>query len=362
MNLRIEKIRLNELEDFVKSEIFQQFEVVPITGLRVKSYISNPYAHPGDVVLYLGFVQKQLVAFRTLLADSVNNENEKVRFAWCSGNWVHPDFRRKGFSEQLLIEALKDWDNKLMFTNYAPNSEMLYLKTGKFHAIHQFQGFRGYLFPKTMKLVKFAGKNGLTKFVFSVIDILIAFVSTARIWFCSEKQKPEIRFEKIEFPDSECYNIVPNYSLKFLFNRGEKELSWIFKFPWISDDKSFASGKYPFSSYSNSFSYKTVKVFVRNNMVGFFVFSVREGHLKTLHFNLPNGIDREVAAFLYQFCVSQKIEVVTVYKTELAQQLFAQKFPFLRTKKYGQKIYSSFKIKDIENFLFQDGDGDVIFT
>jgi len=239
---------------------------------------------------------------------------------------------------------------------------MLYLKSGKFQAIHQFQGFRGYLFPKTTKLVKFAGKNGLTKFVFSVIDILIAFVSTTRIWFYSEKQNPDIRLEELEFPDEECYNILQNSTSKFLFNRGGNELKWIFQFPWISDDKNFASGKYPFSSFSKSFSYHTIKVFFKNRLVGFFIFSVREGHLKTLHFNLPSGIDREVAAFLKHFCVSQKIEVVTVYKTELAQQLFAQKFPFLRTKKYGQKIYSSFEIRDIENFLFQDGDGDVVFT
>ena len=362
MNLRIEKIRLNELEDFVKSEIFQQFDIIPITELRVRSYISNPHAHPGDVVLYLGFVQKQLVAFRTLFADCTNYENEQVRFAWCSGNWVHPDFRRRGFSEQLLNEALNDWDNKLMFTNYAPNSEKLYLKSGKFHSVHQFQGFRAYLFPKTRKLLEFAGKNRFTKFLFSVVDFAISVFSSARIWFFSEKENPDIRFEQLEFPDSECYNIITDSSLKFLFNRGRKELKWIFQFPWISGDKNSTSEKYPFSSYSKSFSYHTIKVYFKNELAGFFIFSVRDGHLKTLHFNLCSGIEKEVAAFLKRFCVNRKIEVITVYKTELAQQLFAQKFPFLRTKKYGQKIYSSFEIRDIENFHFQDGDGDVIFT
>ena len=97
-------------------------------------------------------------------------------------------------------------------------------------------------------------------------------------------------------------------------------------------------------------------------MAGFFIFSVREGNLKTLHFDLPNGIEKEVAAYLKRFCADHKIEVITVYNYNIAQQLFAQKFPFLRTKKYGQKIYSSFEIKDIRNYLFQDGAGDVIFT
>lgn len=362
MNFEIKKIRLSELEHFVQSEMYRQFTIIPISELRVKSYINNPHSQPDDIVLYLGFVQKQLVAFRTLFADCIKSKNEQIRFAWCSGNWVHPDFRRKGFSEQLLNEAFKDWNEKLMFTNYAPNSEKLYLKSGKFHAIHQFQGFRGYLFPRTRKLVQFANKNGLTKALFSVADFTISVFSSVRLWFFSAKQNQDISFETVQYTDEECFKIDQNNSLKYLFNRGGKELNWIFQFPWISGDKNFASEKYPFSSYSKSFSYYTVKVFVKNKLVGFFIFSVREGHLKTLHFNLPNEIEKEVADNLKQFCIKHKIEVVTVYKNGIALQLFAQKFPFLRTKKYGQKIYCSFEIKDIGNYLFQDGDGDVIFT
>ena len=362
MSLEIEKIRLIELEDFVKSEKYRQFTIVPVTELRVKSYINNPHSKPGDVVLYLGFVQKQLVAFRSLFAGLVNSENENIRFAWCSGNWVHPDFKRKGFSEQLLNEAFNDWNGKLMFTNYAPNSEKLYLKSGKFEAIHQYNGFRGYLFPKTKKLVSIANKNGLTKLIFSIGDYFISVVSDVRLWFFSEKENRDFRFEVLKLPDEECYKINPNQSSKFLFKREKNELKWVFNFPWISGDRNMASEKYPFSSYSKSFSYHTVKVFVMNKLVGFFVFSVREGHLKTLHFNIPCGIENAVAYYLKQFCAKHKIELITVYNNEVAKQLFAQKFPFLHTKKYGQKIYSSFKIKNIRNFQFQDGDGDVIFT
>ena len=362
MKLEIQKIRLNELDDFVNSEMSGQFPIIPITELRAKSYVNNPHSQPDDVVLYLGFVQKQLVAFRTLFAGNIQTENEEHHFGWCSGNWVHPDFRRKGFSEQLLREALNDWNGKLMFTNYAPNSERLYLKTGRFQAIHQFRGFRAYLFPKTRKLIQFANKNWLTKAFFSFADVVVSVVSSLRLWFFSEKQNPDFSFETAQYPDEDCYEIAQNNLSKYLFNRGEKEFRWIFGFPWISDDEAFKSGKYPFSSYSNSFYYKTVKVFFQNKFLGFFIFSVREGHLKTMHFSLPVGIEKEIASYLKMLCTSQKIELITVYNYKLAQLLFTQKFPFLHAKKYGQKIYSSFEIKDINNFLFQDGDGDVIFT
>ena len=98
----IEKIRLKELAGFVESETFQQLEIVPVTPGRVKSYLNNPAAKPDDVVLYLVFKNKKLVAFRSLFAGVVFNGKEQIRFAWCSGNWVHPDFRRKGFAQLLL--------------------------------------------------------------------------------------------------------------------------------------------------------------------------------------------------------------------------------------------------------------------
>lgn len=353
---------MKNLESFVLSETFQLFSTIPITVLRAKSYLNNPNAQPEDVVLYLGFIEKQLVAFRTLFADSIFSENEQIRFAWCSGNWVHPDFRRKGLSERLLNEAFTDWNGKLMFTNYAPNSEKLYLKTGKFQPVHHFQGFRGYLFPKTSKLIPGANKNRITKFVFPAVDAIIALASSVRILFFSSGQNPDFEYVTLQFPDDECYQLLQNNSQNHIFRRVETELKWVFQFPWISTVHQPAAEKYPFSSYSNSFFYQTVKILKGKNLAGFFIFSVREGHLKTLFFCITKEVNQEVANYLKQFCVNHKIGLITVYNYEIAQQLFSRKFPFLRTKKYGQKIYSSFEIKNSTNLQFQDGDGDVIFT
>ncbi|HCE58469.1 MAG TPA: hypothetical protein DER09_11725 [Prolixibacteraceae bacterium] len=362
MKIDILKIKLSELETFVQSKTFKQFEVAPISMLRVQSYKNNPHGLPDDVVLYAGLIENRLVAFRTLFAGLVQTENRTQRFGWCSGNWVHPDFRRKGFSEQLLSEAFIDWNGKLMFTNYAPNSEKLYFKTGKFSVVHQFQGFRGYLFPKTTKLISFATKNWFTKFVFSIIDSLIFAFTLVRTWFYRSGSDADISFEVLTLPDAACYDSLSSNPVRYSFNRGETELRWIFKFPWITENNPIEAERYPFSLYANDFKYYSVKVFDKNELAGFFIFSVRGGHLKTLFFNLPGRFDQAVAGFLKQFSINQKIEVVTVYNSGVARQLFSQKFPFLRAKKYGQKIYSSFEIKNQQNHHFQDGDGDVIFT
>ncbi|MCY1722692.1 hypothetical protein OU798_20245 [Prolixibacteraceae bacterium Z1-6] len=360
MNLTIHKIRLKELEAFINSRTFRHFEYVPISHLRAKSYLSNPRSNPDDVVLYLGFIDEQLVAFRSLFADVCKNGKEKIRFGWCSGAWVHPNFRRKGFSEQLLKEAYSDWNKKLMFTNYTTSSEKLIKKTGWFKTIYQFEGARAYLFPKTRKLIAKADSNLLFRFVFLIIDLIVSGYSNFCLWIYPGQKQTSVRFETGEFPDKECYQLIGKNTSGF--NRGENELKWIFNHPWLSTDKSEYTSNYPFSSYTKYFYYKTVKLYSENKLSGFFIFSVREGHLKTLYFHLPDELLDKTATFLKNFSKENKIEFITIYKKALAAELFKRKFPFLHVKKYGQKIYGTFEIISNTDLHFQDGEGDVFFT
>ena len=359
MKLEIQKIRLTEIRNFIYSEIYSNMETVPITSIRAESYLQNPNALPDDFVLYIGFIDKKMVAFRTLFADVIYFENKPERFAWCSGNWVHPNFRRKGFSEQLLNEAYNDWDKKLMFTNYAPESEKLYLKTGWFYPIHQFFGVRAYLTPKTKKLFQKKYSGWYFSLGFGLLDFAILVFSRIFQFFYFER-KSHLRFEISEFPDDFCYESGKTISPEF-FYRGRKELEWIFRFPWIQKNNNLEQD-YPFSFTSKEFYYKTVKMFKDNEFLGFFIFSVRNGHLKTLYFSVHPETYLEIAAFIKTFCKKNNIETLTIYNKHLAGLLLKRKFPFLHAKKYGQKIYSTFKIKNNKPIEVQDGEGDVFFT
>lgn len=362
MNLEIKKIRLKELNDFVKGEIFNQLKTVPISPERAKSYINNPRAKPEDVVLYLGFINNTLVAFRSLFAGELISADIKIRFAWCSGSWVASDFRRKGFSEQLLKEAYSDWLGKLMFTNYAPNAERLILKTGLFHSIHKFNGVRAYLFPKTRELILRANSNSILKTIFTIIDLLISLAASLSIFFYRKKASENIRFETLSQMDEQCFKLINTDLSNYLLNRNKDELQWIFNYKWLYQNKNSISEKYPFSSFVESFSYQTVKIFTENKFAGFFLFSVRDGHLKTLYFYVQDGIEKEIAQYLKEYCCKYKIEIITVYNSKISDEFFIKKFPFLHLKKYGQNIYSSFEINNNKKLRFHDGDGDVIFT
>jgi GNAT superfamily N-acetyltransferase len=362
LKAEISKVRLSELESFIHSKPFMQLTCVPITPARAKSYMENPHGLPDDMVLIMAYMDGQMIAFRSLYAGVIQPENERIRFGWCSGSWVHPDFRRKGISLRLLKEAYDDWNGRLMFTNYAPESENLYLKTGWFHEIHSYEGARGYLFVGKQRLMSVTGNRKVPAFLFTIGSFITNLIARMRVFACSHKINRALQFEELEFPDSECYRFLQDDPENFLFVREEKDWNWIFRFPWISDSNNEIKRKYPFSSVSGSFYYRTIKVLQDGILAGFFIFSVREGHLKTLFFHLKPAMEKDVAGFIKKFAAREKLEMVTIYHSEIARSLLQDKIPFLYVKPYGQKIYSTFLFDKSFRYFYRDGEGDYTLT
>jgi hypothetical protein len=360
LTLQVKKIRLSELENFVNSKEFQNYEVIPISSIRAQSYLANPHGHPDDIVLYLGFIANKLVAFRSIFADTIHSDGQQLRFGWCSGAWVHNLFRRKGYSKQLLQEAYTDWNGKLMFTNYSPEAEKLIINSKRFQAIHQFEGCRAYAFVKTEKLLN--EKNYSLPGLYPTLNFIIRVgIRFNRIFFRPSPPQ-SVAFEMLSQPDKDCYDFLKQQPGNSFSQKDQAFFNWLFQYPWLSDKKTPDAVRYPFSVFSEAFSYQTIKVYDNKSFKGFFIFSLREGHLKTLFFYVPDLYLHEIALFLKNYCLKYEIERLTVYKKQLADELLKRKFPFLHAKRYGQKIYSTFQVSNQKQLIFQDGEGDVPFT
>ena len=101
------------LED-LKSHQFKAFSgdktVVPFSPLRLTSYLQNPRAEKRDHVLFEMRHKERLIAYRTLLPDCFfDHSGNPHRFAWLSGNYVDPEYRRQGISTRLLQLADFSW-------------------------------------------------------------------------------------------------------------------------------------------------------------------------------------------------------------------------------------------------------------
>ena len=358
--MELKKVCIKELDDFIRSDWFQTLPDKPISSFRVNSYLKNPHALPDDPVLYFLKEDDRIWAYRTVFADRLTNDGK--RFAWFSGNWVHPDYRRKGLSEQLLKEIIIDWKKRLVFTNYAPASLQLYQKTKQFYPFYEATGRRFYLFAKTQKL--FYKRYPEFSLIWKLVDRFICLFASVKVLFFRRKDNKKFVFEKMDWPDDECYELIEMQKQKYLFSRGKDELQWILANPWVStSDKKFVES-YAFSSFSNQFEYRTVKVFQKGKFIGFMMYSIRDGHLKLLFklFNIDcNPLLSSLARYLVREAVDEKLEMMTVLDSELTRAIQRQTTPFLFSKGIDHHFYSSFAI-DNKHLKIQDGDGDYIFS
>ena len=147
--MRIEKYNAERLEEFIRSDPYRTMPVLPVSPHRALSWLRNPRMDPGDTLMYLLYDGRDLAAYRCILPD----RHGDIRFGWLSGNWVAPGKRRQGLASRLFEEALRDWGQQLMYTNYAPESKAVYDKTGRFALYREKEGARYYQRAVSAKLL-----------------------------------------------------------------------------------------------------------------------------------------------------------------------------------------------------------------
>ena len=359
---QVTRIRLSELETFVKSPLYRSLDVKPISLKRALSYIHNPNGSPDDVVIYMFLEGEKLTAFRTLWAGSLTQDRQSLRFGWCSGSWVAPGCRGQGLSVRLLREAYADWHKRLMFTNYSPGGKSANLSSGLFTPLHNHHGIRAY-FPWALPaILRKRGTSGPMLQIARVVAGAVGYVWKAVARLLSVPDMEGYDFEILDAPDGECLEIADTFSETTFFGRGAAELEWIFRYPWMTTDPAGRELQYPFSSFSDNFSLKVVKIRKNSVTSGFFIFSVRDGHLKSNHFYLSSRDFLAAANWIRAYCVKNQPDFVTVLNPGIAREIRKRWIPFFYVKGYGQAIYSSFQAAPTVDRSVQDGDGDYIFT
>jgi hypothetical protein len=366
--ISIQKITLEELEVFLNSKLYKEFDNKPISEARVASYLNNPRANNKDIVLYLVFLEKKLVSYRTILSDTLFVKDKEVPFGWLSGNWVDEKHRRKGFSTLLFKEVKKDWNSKLIYTNYAEASKLVYDKTQDFKLLKELKGRKYYMrfcladiLPKKKEVFK------ITRFIWRFMDVFLnIFLDILKILKKNIQKNIYIVKENEELSDS-ILEFIKNKSSENLFRRAAVELNWIQTYPWILTNEATknSSKKYNFSSYSKEFEsirytlYDQVKC-----MFGCVLITVRDGHLKIPYVYYKKETIKEIALFIASKCKEKNVKTVVIYQKELEEELNKLLF-FVGKKEFTQKyfIMKTFeKVIKIKEFQIQSGDGDVVFT
>ncbi len=345
------KIKLCELKDFINSNEFIKLEEKPLSIERAQSYLNNPHAKPNDIVLYLIRQGSTLIAYRTLLPDDYGTP--PMHFAWFSGNYVNPNFRRQGFSQKLLKEVMQDWDNKLMFTNYAPISHKIYQKLGSFNNISTREGGSFYL-KFSAKKILYARTAKALRWLLPLLDVFIhTFVELKLRLRKKHTFSPDINIYKR--PDKEFLRRFDNREM-IGFNRNVSDLEWIVNFPWITENSE--KQNYFFSYTAKQFYYRYILIGTND----FALLKLRDGHLSIPYFSASNKeVLNKLSKFIIAWSVKYKISHFTTYDEKLYRTILEQKHPFIIHKQKTQNVFASWNIVP-SNPKCNDGTGDYIFT
>lgn len=361
--LHIKRYRISELQAFVNSPAYETMEVVPVSKHRVNSYINNPRANSDDFVLYMAFMGDEMVGYRTLLPDMLYANDNTLRVAWLSGNWVSPAHRRKGISSQIFQQVFNDWEAGLLYTNYAPESKAVYDKTGKFNHVQSLQGVRLYLRPCLYPILSKRGKLfRFLKPLWWIMDRVLWLINPLPLFGKMIKLKA-VGLEYVAAVDDELAKLFEEATETSPVHRKRQELDWITNYPWLvpSPLGDRVGERYFFSASPRQFQQQLVKVYKDKTLLGFIMLNHTDGVVSVPYVSFQPEDAELFAKIILKQAMAVGANRLTIYHNELSRSLRMLK-PFgLFSLKQSRNYFASQKLS-ISNTTFLEGDGDCVFV
>ena len=367
MNIHIKKFTSDRLKEFIESQEYNSIPVIPVSYHRAVSWLNNPNLDPDDVIMYLAIENNTMIAYRCILPDKLG----PVKFGWLSGNWVDPLRRREGIATRLLKEAIKDWDNKLIYTNYAPESHAVYKKTGIFNLYKELSGQRIYFRFDLARLLYPKGKFfSRIKIILQVLDLVLNFFNDIRLMFHRWKSTmPLSGLQRVDKIDLQVEDFISAAKTGWSSFRKPQDLNWIIRFPWVIErqKKDDLNKKYYFTSTARQYCNLNLKLYDEQDRLIVYMMLVIIDHKMTVPYAFFDEMYvNKVADIILYFVFEKQVNYVTFFDPELVGEFAKRKLPSIHKKKMIRKYFATRDLIDeippAEKIFIKDGDGDVAFT
>ena len=354
---------LEELEPYLYILYSKPESLVPVSPLRLQSYLRNPRARMSDPVLFEMRQKDEVIAYRTLLPDCFyDSEDQPRRFAWLSGNWVRPDKRRQGISTRLLESAEERWKGHLMYTNYAPESKALYDSTGRFSLIAKRDGLRFYLRSAAEELL--ADRVGSRKLP-GFADRLINQLREKQIQKYQFTPEAQCQVKPIDGFIAQLSELVKKLQQDTLFRRDREIFEWALEYPWVTE-QACDPVNYHFSYKADRFENILLQfTHPEKDIQGIMWIIIHNRILSVPYFFAGDpALERCMAETIVRTMIEQDCTHTTIRNPNLVKHIQGHRKLFLGTRKMPQLIFAHMDLTDLmpENRIIHDGDGDVMFT
>lgn len=361
--MELKSYTLEELEPYLYTLYSTPESLVPVSPLRLQSYLKNPRAKLSDPVLFEVRQENEVIGYRTLLPDCFYDpRGEPQRFAWLSGTWVRPDMRRRGISTRMLEMAEQAWEGRLMYTNYAPAAKALVDRTGRFNMIANREAKRFYLRAAAEDLL--GPRMGFKKFL-GFSDHLINSLRERQIGKFRFPLKIQYNSRQIEGFVAQLSELVSGLQQDALFRRDRDIFQWALEYPWVSE-QACDPVNYHFSYRANRFENFIYQVNQSDSDSQGIIWLLLHNNVLSVPYLFAK--DKNLYDCMAELVVRTMIEHgcthMTIGNPGLLESLEAYRKIFLSVRTMPRLIFAH---QNLEKFIpeepvIHDGDGDVMFT
>ncbi|MBN2698612.1 MAG: hypothetical protein JXR52_07275 [Bacteroidales bacterium] len=282
--MKIKRINISHLEEFIRSGEYRSYETVPITPERAWSQARNPHAQPDDPALWLALDDTgHLLGFIGSLP--AKNHRTGERMGWNSCWWVDPE-RGNEAAMPLFYTFLKQWDLHVAFSDMTENTFSI-VRQMDFCHLREEELFIGY-FRMSFKEVLLPRKKLLYPLVplFALMVPIINLFQLLRISTTGSNLKG-MELEVKEKIDSGMLGFIRQHHPMEFSQRDEVEFNWITAQKWLvegTEESREIEQKYPFSYTCMQFDWKWIVTRLKGEINTIMLASERDHILKILYY------------------------------------------------------------------------------
>lgn len=361
--MEIKSYDRKQLQDFIDSDFFGVLTQIPISYQRAISQINNPYSAVNDILLWAAFEENSLVGYVGVLPDIIEFESSKSKIYWLSCFWVDKAYRNGNLASQLFFPLIKQYKNQLLISNFLFSLEKTYQNLGIFQPTKHNFGYTFYInfsFAEIL-LARFPKLKSVIPIYRLAEKYLNSVLKTRKLFHKKKKQDIDIVENKIF--DNELQIFLNTFSTtNNSFVRNIDHFKWITTYPWVTIGKTDKeSERYFFTSKSDKFEYRSLKIYNSDKIVGFVFLKIRDNNLSISYIYTEEKNIEYVVDYILEIVDTENLNTVTTFDEKLSTFLMKKRnrFIFIKNTKHPYIIP---KKLEIASSFFQDGDGDSVFT
>jgi hypothetical protein len=270
----------------------------------------------------------------------------------------------------LFLQFLKLWGNHVLFADMTEHSKAVVMRLNQFDVIKPLQGCKYYIHPKLSRVLvrKYPFFKALKPLLTLIDGITNSAVNLAYKFRFSLLKKKKYTAKFTDTIDDEAGTFIAKNNQNELFQRGQTELNWILKHPWIIDSSPQnieLSKNYYFSAVSTDFQNKIVKLYSESNaLISVLFFTINEGVIKLPYIYFDTKDIELVTRFIQEVLIKEKAHSFITFHTEINRELQQDKLPYWYKKTLFREFVAGKELAEYLEwkFEYQEGNSDVVFT